>query len=516
MAIKTVSNKVPGLQSTTFKNFRGMNRTSSRLNMSPEFAYDILNGYIKKDVKTGLGVIRQRSGVTKYNTVTFTNDCKYVFEAKWDSGGKDVIIREGTRWAKFDGVDTFANLDTGRTDGARGQAVMFGNELIMVDGGVPRKATAAYAVSDLSSDANMPQDATAVHVHQHKVWLNSAANPMKAYFCKSDSANGATSWTGTTDAGSLDFSRILPSGDTLIGFKTFSETFMVFIFKKHVVVYSCGTDPSAFAIQQIIPLNCISAHGIAQIGNDLAVPSLEGVNSFRSSLSSQDLDLDDLTKYIGPLYREILAELSDLSLVSAGFSHNLNHYYICVPSATHQILVYSLDIQNFVGRWTGYEAHSFCELEDGTMLAGGPGYVYVMNDGTNDDGQAISFKYSFPFLYFGDPNRNKAARQFEGIISHDSQQASFQFNFDYWYGTGGARTYTNTKSITLSSDAAYYRTALYRASYYRASGNTRFETSDIIGRGKQIAIDMYHSVSDSIVEIPYFTVRFFYENSKIR
>jgi len=505
------------LKAFTYQNFRGMNRTSDRLNMSPEFAYDIQNGYIKRDIKSGLGVIRQRDGVTKLNSVSFTNACKYIFEPKWNGGGTDVFIREGTRWAKFNGTDTFTDLDTGRGSGVRGMAVMFGNEVIMVDGGIPRKCTAAYAVSNLSSDANMPQDSTAVHVHQHKVWLNSTTNPMKAYCSKTDNANGATAWTGTSDAAVLDFSYILPVGDTLIGFKTFAEKFLVFIFKKHVVIFDCGTDPANFALQQIIPLNCVSGHGVLALGNDLAITSLEGVNSFRSSMANQDLDTDDLSKYIAPLYREILSEVADKGDVSLGFSHNLNHLYVGLPSASrHQILVYSLDIKNFVGRWEGYKCHSFCERQDGTMLVGGDGYVYKMNSGTNDDGAAIAFQYSFPFLYFGDPNRNKAARQFEGIIKHDAASANFTINFDYWYGVGSASSSTLNKAITLTADIALYRSALYRASYYRASGNTRFQTSDVLGRGKQLAIDIYHSVLNATIEIPYFIVRVKFENEKIR
>lgn len=505
------------LRPHTYQNFRGMNRLSDRLNMSPEFAWDIHNGYIKKDSRSELGTIRQRYGVTKFNSVTFTNACKYIFEAKWDGGGTDIIIREGTRWAKFDGTNTFDDLDTGRTDGNRGLAVMFANELIMVDGGTPRKCTAAYDISNLSADATMPTDSSAVHVHAHKVWLNSASNPMKAYYSKSDSANAADSFSAAGDAGSLDFSKILPKGDTLLGFATFAENFLLFIFSQYVVVYTAGTTPSEFALNQIIPLNCISIHGVVQVGNDLAVPSLEGINSFRSSLTNQDLDIDDLTKYVAPLYRERLQIISDKKSISCGFSHNLNHLYIALPTTSgHEILVYSADIKNIVGRWTGYQCYAFCERIDGTMLVAGDGYIYSMNSGTTDDGTAISFQYSFPFLYMKDPNRNKAARQFEGIIKHESDNETFVINFDYWYGTGYEASAPITTSLTLSANISLYRTALYRSGYYRASGNTRFQNRNILGRGKQLAIDIYHSESGSIIEIPYFIIGVTMENDKIR
>ena len=502
-------------ESMILQNFRGMNRVSSRLNMSPEFAWNISNGYIKKDVKSGLGVMKQRPGITKFNTVTFTNACKYIYEPKWDAGGTDVIIREGTRWAKFDGVNTFADFDTGRTDGVRGMAAMFGNQLIMVDGGVPRKSTAAYSLSALSADANMPQDSTAVHVHQHKVWLNSDANPMKAYCSKTDSANGATSWTGTTDAATLDFSRILPAGDRLIGFATFAEVNLIFIFNKYAVVYTCGTDPTAFALQQIIPLNCISGHAIKQIGNDLGVCSIEGFNSFRSSLANQDLDTDDLSKYISPLYRDLIAALSDPRVVTTEFSHKLNHLYIAIPGTDPTILVYSVDIQNFVGVWTGYACHSLCERKDGTMLVGGNGFVYTMNSGTSDAGTAISFSYDFPFLYDKDPNSNKAFRQIEGLVVHDGNPL---LTIDYSYATDVISGAQSTLQHQFTSSGVQWDAsdATWDVASWAGSSATPFLKSDMLGRGKYMALTLGQRVLDATIEIPYIILRYKKEGIKIR
>lgn len=503
------------LTSIVLQNFRGMNRVSSRLNMSPEFAWNISNGYIRKDVKSGLGVMKQRMGITKLNTVSFTDECRYIYEAKWSAGGTDVIIREGTRWAKFDGVNTFDDLDTGRTDDVRGMAAMFGNQLVMVDGGVPRKSTAAYAVSALSADANMPQDSNAVHVHQHKVWLNSAANPMKAYCSKTDSANAATSWTGTTDAGVLDFSFILPQGDTLIGFATFAEVNLIFFFKRYAVVFTCGTDPAAFSLQQIIPITCLSGHGVKIIGNDLAVCSIDGLNSGRSSLTNQDLDTDDLSKYISPLWREYISSLSDYSLVTAEFSHRLNHLYIAVPGTTHVILVYSIDIQNFVGVWSGYDCYSLCERQSGVMLVGGTGYVYTMNSGLDDAGAAISFSYDFPYLYDKDPNSNKAFRQVEGLVIYDGTP-TLTFNYSYATDLISSTPSSISKAFSQSGVAWDSADAIWDTAAWAGSNAQAFLSSDMTGRGKYMVMSIGQSVLDASVEIPYLILRYKKEGMKIR
>lgn len=501
------------METLILNNFRGINRLSSRMNMSQEFAWNISNGYVKKDIKSGLGTIKQRPGVTKFNSSDYTNSTLFIYEPKWNAGGTDVIIREGTRWAKYDGVDSFDDLDTGRTSGVRGQAAMFANELIMVDGGVPRKCTAAYAVANLSADAAMPTKSDAVHVHQHKVWINNLDYPMKAHYSKTDSANAATSWSAASDAGSIDFTNILPTGDRLIGFKTFANVLLVFIFTRHAVVYVCGTDPAEFALQQIIPLNCISGHALTQIGDDLALCSQEGVNSFRSSMTNQDLDIDDLSKYISPLYRELIQPLADKTVVSTAFCHNLNHLYVCIPGTNPTILVYSIDIQNFVGVWAGYKCHSVCERQDGTMLVGGDGYVYTMNSGTSDDGSVIPFSYDFPCLYAKDPDHNKAFRQIEGLVVH-SGNPTLKINYEYDGGESYASsTVTFTSSgVDWDSDEAIWDSADWSGT----EGAERFLSSNLLGRGKGLILSLANTTLNASVEIPFLLLRYRTEGVKIR
>jgi len=500
------------LRELVLNEFKGLNRLTSRLNMPNGYAWDIHNGYVKKDSKTNLGKIKQRSGIKKLNSVTFTNACKYIYEAKWSAGSTDVIIKEGTRWAKWDGVDSFDDLDTGRTDGTRGQAVMFANQIIMADGGKLRKCTSGYVVSDLSTDEAQPTKVSKIHVHNHKVWCNDDDNPMQARYLKTDSANAADSFSASSDAGTLDFSKILPSGDTLIGFATFAEVFIVFIFKRYAIVYQAGTDPTEFAIRQIIPLNCVSGHAVKQIGNDLAICSLEGINSFRSSIANQDLDTDDLSKYIAPLYRELLSDLSDTTNVSLGFSHSLNHLYVCVPNTNPTILVYSLDVGNFVGRWTGYKCHSICERVDGTMLVGGDGYVYVMNSGTNDDGEIINFSYDFPALYADIFGANKAFKQMEALVTHDGSPI---LTVNYAYDNTASKT---PLTIPLTSEGVQWDSddAIWDSAGWAGSSAERVLNSGMLGRGKALLLSLSNNVLDATVEIEGVLLRYCKEGIKVR
>jgi hypothetical protein len=503
------------LSEILLKEFKGMNRLSSRFNMPVDYAWDIHNGYIKKDIKTGAAIIKQRAGITKHNTVSFTNACKYIFEAQWSGGGTDLLIREGTRWAKYDGVDSYDDLDTGRASGVRGQAVMFANQVIMADGAKLRKCTSGYVVSDLSTDAAQPTHVSKVHVHQHKVWCNDDDNPMQARYLKTDSANAADSFSASGDAGTLDFSKILPAGDKLLGFATFAEVFLVFIFQRYAVVYSAGTDPSAFTLKQIIPLNCVSGHAVKQVGNDLAVCSLEGVNSFRSSIANQDLDLDDLSKYIAPLYSDLMTDTADTETISVAYSHKLNHLYICIPASEHTILVHSPEVQNIVGRWTGYKCYSILERVDGTMLVGGDGYVYTMNSGTSDDGTAISFQYDFPALYDKSFSYNTAFRQIEGLITHDGSPI---LNVDYSYTDLNLSDIRTPLTITFTSEGVAWDSddAVWDSASWAGSTAERFLNSGLLGRGKGLLLSLSNNTLNAELEIEYLLLRLRKEGIKIR
>jgi hypothetical protein len=499
-----------------------MSRITDRLNTSPEFCFDLLNGYVKKDVKSGLGIITQRDGSTKLNTVQLgadygtTKKVRTTFEAKWNGGSTDIIIRAGEAWGKFDGVDTFDSIDTGRSNDVVGQCAMFKNELIMVDGGVPRKMTSAGAVSALSSDGNMPQDSTAVWVHSDKVWLNSAANPMMAYFCKTNSANASTSWTGSTDAGTLDLSTILPEGDTLIGFRTYGATsgnYIALICKKYTVVFAAGANAYDFTLLQYFPTTCLSLNAAAYIGKDLVYPSDNNFTNLTSSQVNQGLDVKSLSLYIEPLYRDLVNSLSDKTQVSGTFNHKLNHYYITfqIPN-NFQTLVYSVDVGNFVGRWTyPYEIYSWCEQLDGTILSGGDGYVYTMNNTANDDGTTVEWKFAMPAVYFGDASRYKKPIQFEALLQNTG--TSLDLYLDYWYGLSNLTSDKVTKQISLTNASSFWDVAPWDTSYWDSSGNNLFKTSDLLGIGRMMVIELRHSTKDSQITIPWFLIRFSVEGN---
>jgi len=593
------------LSEKIFENFRGLNRRSDRLNTNDSFYYDLLNGYCKKDLNSQLGFIVQREGSTKLNSValdtsTFgsVHSIKTIFEAKWNSGGLDVIIRAGTAWGKFNGTDTFTGLDTGRADDVIGQCAMFQNQLIMVDGGIPRKSTAAYAVSNLSEvtngtvtmtiatpavftfvahgfvagqavkftttgalptglvsgttyyvistglvadafqvsstlggpavntsgsqsgthtlysfDANMPQDSTAVWVHRDKVWLNSTAAPMKAYFSKTNSANTGVAWTGTNDAGYIDLSTILPEGDTIRGYRTIGGTdsgLIAIICDKYTVVFEAGANVYTFNFLQYFPTTCISINACDYIGTDLVYPSRNSFTSLAHSSGTNDISTGTLSDLIEPYWRGLVSDLSETKNMQGCYDKTLGLFYILFPIANnYQILVYSVDIKNFVGRYTyPFNVYSFKYLLNGTMLMGSDDYVYTMNSGTSDSGSAISWSFKMPGLYFGTASRNKKPIEYEALLKSTTTMTLY---LDYYFALNISPASLLTIPIDLSGTSVQWDSSLWDFSYWDQSGNVIFKTSDLLGRGRLMFVELRHATLNANISFPWFLFRYVIE-----
>ena len=514
------------LKQQVFQDFRGLNRTSDRLNAPPDFLYDLLNGYVKKDVRSNLGVIEQRLGCDKLNTVELgadygaTKKIRVVYEAKWNGGSTDIIIRAGTAWGKFDGVDTFAAIDTARGDDAYGQCVMFKNELIMADGRKLRKMTSGFVVSDLSADGNMPDKSDVVWVHRDKVWTNDTDTPMLAIFCTTNSANGATSWTGSTDAGTLDLSTVLPVGDRIRGYRTYggSDSGMIAIIcDKYTVIYAAGANVYTFTFVQYFPTTCLSINACAYVGNDIVYPSRDSCTSLAASLTNNAMEVNPLSSYINNLWRDYVSSSSDVLGISGVFSHTLNHYYVTFPiTGRYVTLVYSADIKNFVGRWEyPFDIYSWGERNNGVIFAGSDSYVYTMNTDYDDDGTAIQFKASFPALYFKDASHYKKPIDFEALFY--AENADPMINLDYWFGGIGIVDIDKiTKAISLTEGSVlyYWDVALWDVSYWATtSASYLYRTCDLLGRGRSMTIDISNSTQNAQLTISFFKIGYVIEGA---
>jgi hypothetical protein len=343
---------------------------------------------------------------------------------------------------------------------------------------------------------------------------------MIAYFCTTNSANGADSWSGSTDAGTINLSTVLPEGDRIRGFRTYGgldSGLIAIICDKYTVIYSAGSNVYDFTFVQYFPTTCLSVGACVYVGSDIVYPSRNELTSLFSSQTNMQLETRPLSNYINNLWRDYVSRVTDLTQISGVFDHKLNHYCITFPiTGSYQTLIWSADIKNFVGRWTyPFEIYSWCERLDGTILTGSDGYVYTMNTGTDDDGTAISFKASMPALYFGDASRYKKPIDFEALFYTESADPSI--NLDYWFGGVGTFTVDKiTKTIALAEGSVlyYWDESYWDASYWAdVSASYLYRTSDILGRGRFMILEISHSTLDAILTINYFKIGYSLEGA---
>lgn len=506
--------------------FLGLNRLGEQYNMSPEWIWDLLNGYIE-NTSDGRGAIQQRNGITKYNT-TILNDAstkiRFMKETNF-AGTKTIIIRGYDGWYRYN-AGSFTGIDTSRTVDNKGFAVMWGDGaptvhyLIMVDGGTPRKATSSWTVSNISSDAAMPTDSTAVHVHQKRLWLNSASKPMKIYGSKVGDATGASAWSTSSDSIAIDLEQVLPEGDEVVGFGTIGELLLIVFLKKQIAIYNAPTTFSSISIVQIINIGCETQNGIYPIGGDLIYVSNSGLKSLISSQTTGHLNLKDISKNIDPLYREYFKNEIDPRSICGTYFNNLNHLYFSIhnTSITTQTLIYSSELGQIVGRWNFLKnsngeqlnPYSWLEARDGTLYIGmDNGFVYKYDKTTNtDDGINIPFSYIPPLLGAFSQTFYKAPREFEILVESD---AVIAFNLDYWFGLG--ETSPNTEILNMNVSGSFWDDAAWDTSLWDVEGRELILNHNLIGRGRNIGLKI-RNLSSSRIRILYMILKTILEGYK--
>ena len=490
----------------------GINRDTSRFNMAPHWLWGLRNGYIQLDEDKNAYIV-QRNGVSKKNTnYLHSTDTKirYITEAKWDSGGVNLVVRAYDGWYKYNTTSgDFDAIDTGRTVDAKGQAAMWNNKFIMVDGGTPRIADSSWTVSDLSSDAQMPTDATAVHIHQSRVWLNSTSNPMIAYGC---AVQDETDWSTASDSVQLDLRYILPEGDRILGFRTIGDTMLVIFLQNNIVIYNAPATYDDISLQQVINIGCLSNYSITQLGNDWIFANKSGIKSLSSSLALQKLDLKDLSQTISSFYRSNVSNCVDEEGIYGAYYSKLGHYYYIIRTSNTKMFVYSPEIGNIVGWFTfPFTPISVYEAQDGTFYIGADnGYVYYFDSNAyTDEGETIPLEIEYPFLGIDYPDRYKAPRELELLIK---TYTDVDLSVDYWFpkdeGQGDTLTLSHETSGSLWDEASWDEAT------WDSVDTVSLKSYDLIGRGRLIGLKISNNTNNSRIELYNVLLKTILEGTK--
>lgn len=510
----------PLLKNFPFEEHYGVSRLSDRLTTPEKYFWKIKNGYVNKK-----NWIEQRAGFEQWsdNSIGATAKIRKLFEFENKTGGRTIIARGGTAWYRYDSGGAETSLDGSRGSDLKGQCCQFNNELLMCDGGAPRKSTAAWSVSTIGSSA--PSAASAVWVHNHRVVMNDDSNYMQVYISKVDSLDFDTAGN---DAIILNLSKIIPGGDRVIGFGTIASTYLVIFLNRHVVIYDVPTTYANIQLYRVIFTGCLSYDGVINTPDgDIWFPSETGYKSIRESINSVNtIDIKDVTIHLGQHYRTALKSISDLADINGVYYQRLNHAYFTLPfSSQPEIWVISKDLElatkgkgNIAGEFSGITAYSFVESKNGDLLFGSSdGKIYKMDTGTNDNGTAISFAAEKTGLYFGDPRVFKSPREFESLIEITKNLTAY---LEWSFGTTGLNTGLLSETITQTTQVTYWGDGTVGAdpqwdvSYWDASGQELFKSRNLKGRGKVMNITLRHSTINALIRFPYWILGVHFQGDK--
>ena len=481
-----------------FETHLGVNRLGDRLSCPPDYFWQLQNCYVSKN-----NWIEQRNGFTRVTSAALTGTPKIrkLYEIENSSGGRTVICRGGTRWARLSGT-TWTDLDTGRGSDLYGQICQYNNEFYMADGGTLRKSTMAFSVSTIST-TNVPTKVSAVHTHNHRLVINDDDNPLNVIISKVDSVDFDTS---SNDAVIINIGKLIPGGDKILGYSTYLQTYLVIWLRRHIVIYNLPTVYDDISVQQVIRgTGCISFDGVIPVGKDLWFPSETGYKKLSYVIGNPDvLDMDDVTRLIGPYFRSSLASLTDVRDINAVYYQNLDHVYFTLPfTSDHEIWVASQDLDKITkgkgniggGPYTGITSYSMLYTKGRVLYFGGSdGHLYQLDNGTNDNGSPITFSAQKTGLFFGNPKIFKAPREFEGLFQ---ATADLTATLSYSYETSGLNAGNLADNITIDTQSSPWDTSLWDVSYWDASGSILFKSRNLVGRGKVMNLSVSHSTLDA-------------------
>ena len=434
-AIQTFSISAPG--------FYGLNTQDSPLDLSAGFALTATNCIIDQ-----YGRIGARKGWSKVNSSTGnlgSNDVTAIHELIGNDGTSTVLFAGNSKLFKLDGSNAVVELTYGgggttptisasnwKIATLNGKAYFFqsGHAPLVYD---PATSTTTYKrVTEMSGYTGTVPQADIVISAYGRLWAaNTTTDKYTVYF--SDLLNGAVWSTGT--AGSLDISRVWPSGSDEISGIAAHNGFLIIFGKSQILVYQGATSPATISLSDTVSgIGCIARDSIQNTGTDVIFLSNSGVRSFLRTIQEKSAPLRDLSKNVRNNLMEVINGETKSSIKSV-YSEFQAFYLLSCPTAK---VVYCFDtrgtLQDGASRtttWDSIEPKSFCNKVDGTLLIGKTGYIGEY-DSYYDDTATYRMVYFTNHADIGNVNQTSILKRLTAIIIGGSDQSvTFKWGFDF-------------------------------------------------------------------------------------
>lgn len=250
-----------------------------------------------------------------------------------------------------------------------------------------------------------------------------------------------TDW-GSASAGSIDMSNIWTAGmDEVKAIAAFNGSFLVFG-KNHIVIWEdelgsqLGLNPTDLAVVDVIEgTGCISHWTVSPIGEtDIVFMSRNGLQSLGRVIQEKSNPMRTVSKYVRDALLQDVDDQADPLDLRAVYSPEEGVYLLSIPVND---LVYVFDVRNRVRdaegdmiypcfQWffkdsngAAFAPFSFAVTQAGALLMGaGTGEIYTYGGADSDNGEAMRYEYSSPWIDLGEDlgNRLKILKRIGAII----------------------------------------------------------------------------------------------------
>lgn len=248
----------------------------------------------------------------------------------------------------------------------------------------------------------------------------------------SDLLNGAH-WTGGS-TGSLDLTRVWPTGYDEIVSLAAHNGFLIIFGKNSIVIYSGASSPSTMVLQDTIAnVGCQHRDSVQNIGTDLLFLSKEGLRSLGRVIQEKSSPIKDISKNV----RNDLLHLIPLQneKIKSIYSPEEAFYLLSFPSSS---VVYCFDMRVPLEDgsyratvWTGIKVVSFLRALDSTLYLGNIDGINTYS-GYLDDTVPYQLNYFTNPLDFGDSSRLKILKELDlTFIGGQNTQVTVNWGYDY-------------------------------------------------------------------------------------
>lgn len=487
----SLAKRGPNLFARNFTKTRGLNTADSDADMEAGYARSLLNYSVNRDSKPTL-----RGGVTPLNSTVIAAGHPIISIHEWISNtstvARQILVQtDNGRLFRRVSDDSYTELalPAGVVGTARWYSIMFRGSLLLTNG---TDSVLTYDGTTVTVLGGSPQAFDYFTVHKQRVW---GIKNMTVYY---SALRDATNWTPGTAAGSpnsIELSSVFATGDILRSIRGTDE-FIVIFGDRNIAIYSTDTDQTLIEILKVMEGVGIVAPDAHLSKGILLFWSEDGWKEVRATATTNNLELgDDISDVVDNTFATHFSLIRAAGLRNSVFTVNRNKaswLMVAYPRKSDgtDLLIRIFNYRKKVEAWfewnTKVPLYSIFVDSQGTIYAGGDGYLYEMDSGTSDRVSPSSAKlniraiWELPYLYFDDPITVKMFRYMRMIVEN-TDGISFTFEQLFDFGTSESSVIPS-RTISLDPAGPFWDEAYWDEAFGDAEGRTSPLVS-IDGRG---------------------------------